>query len=813
MVRIDSITSIFRDIKTRQVLSGFERAIGRLLFLAVAILAPLPVHGVTDVDPLVMLSQPGPWSGVSGIIGFNRRVWFVNSVKFRNHNSADVYSYDPVSGETRYERHLFSQDAGDPMVADGILYWPFEDSRFSAGRGEYALTNGQGWQWRSLPQGEVFHVHAMTSTENAIYAATSAWRGGLQRSTDAGETWTIVYDHPTPAKRVSRITSLAVLDGTVYAGLTSYTQAGPKLLRLDETSLSAVSDWPVGQQTAALQTHAGWLYAVNDQDQMRGVWRTNGQRVERVTGLDGVAVRAFASGTALWAVSASKGKGALWRSPDGKSWSRVQQFDNAEPLDVGLYAGQVYVGTLDPNGRGALWGPRAPAATGAATAVSMPIRAVAATPDASANLDRMAAGLVGVADMSDYRKLRYAYLQPLALSRSPAAGEAMSRQLETDAPAKELSLFHGALSSSLARINQWYLLRGIALNGNGSIPPEYLSEPWSDPPNRTEKYFNPALAAAWGLAQLGQIDDRIIGLLIARLGAADEPDWLAGDWVGALTALTGERFGYDFEAWRRWWSVRQNMIRIPTGNLAMGSDTGEPAEAPPHEVTISSFYIDRFEVTNAEFSRFVDSTGYRTSAERSGYGWHWTGTWRQVNGADWRHPRGPRSSIRGLGQHPVVQVSWRDADAFCRWRQKRLPTEAEWERAARATGGRDYAWGDTPPGAGGQYRASYGSEACCQPDDADGYLFTAPVGSFPGGRSAFSVEDMTGNVWEWVRDTFAKNYYAVSPSRDPVNTAPGPEKVIRGGGWGNNPVGLRTTLRHANPPDIGLSMVGIRCAG
>jgi formylglycine-generating enzyme len=458
-------------------------AIRAIFVLAAVLVAPLQTHGKTDAAALVMLSQPGPWADVSRIIGFNNRVWFVNSVKFRNHNSADVYSYDPIGGQTRYERHLFSQDAGDPVVADGILYWPFEDSRFSAGRGEYALTDGQRWQWRLLPQGEVFHLHAMAAVENTLYAATSAWRGGLQRSTDGGETWTIVYDHPTPE-----------------------------------------------------------------------------------------------------------------------------------------------------------------------------------------------------------------------------------------------------------------------------------------------------------------------------------------NWVGALTALTGERFGYDKDAWRRWWSADRGMIRVPAGNLVMGSDAGEPAEAPPHDVAISSFTIDRFEVTNAEFSAFVESTGYQTSAERSGYGWHWTGTWQQVNGADWRHPRGPRSSIRGLDRHPVVQVSWRDADAYCRWRQKRLPTEAEWERAARGPGGRDYAWGDTPPGAGGQYRASYGSDACCQPDDSDGFLHTSPVGSFPDGRSAFEVEDMTGNVWEWVRDTFAEDYYARSPSRDPVNIAPGPRKVIRGGGWGNNPWGLRTTLRHANPPDIGLSMVGIRCA-
>jgi formylglycine-generating enzyme required for sulfatase activity len=160
----------------------------------------------------------------------------------------------------------------------------------------------------------------------------------------------------------------------------------------------------------------------------------------------------------------------------------------------------------------------------------------------------------------------------------------------------------------------------------------------------------------------------------------------------------------------------------------------------------------------------------------------------------------------------VVQVSWRDADAYCAWRGKRLPSEAEWERAARDAGGVPYAWGNAPPLEDALYRASYGSDRCCSADDGDGFLYTAPVGSFPSGRSPFGVDDMTGNVWEWVSDTYDETFYGRSPAAEPINTAPGKRKVIRGGGWGNNPWGLRTTLRHANTPESGLSMVGFRCA-
>ena len=185
-----------------------------LAFIA-CLAIPLGTRAGAQDSPLVVLSRPGAWQGVSQMIGFMDRLWFVNSVKFRNHNSADLYSYDPVAGDTRYERHLFSQDAGDPVVSSGLLYWPFEDARFSAGRGEYAVTNGRLWRWRVLPEGQVFHLHAMAGRGKTLFAATSAWRGGLQRSADGGESWKIIYDHPTPIGRVSLLTSLALLGDTL----------------------------------------------------------------------------------------------------------------------------------------------------------------------------------------------------------------------------------------------------------------------------------------------------------------------------------------------------------------------------------------------------------------------------------------------------------------------------------------------------------------------------------------------------------------------------------------------------------------------
>jgi formylglycine-generating enzyme required for sulfatase activity len=789
------------------------------LFLALALFVPLLGH-TQPLDPLVPLARPGPWSGVSELIGYAGRIWFVNSVKFVDHNSADVYSYDPSLGQTRYERHLFSQDAGEPAIANGLLYWPFEDARFSTGRGEYMVTNGRDWQWRILPDGEVFHVHAMIAHRGNLFAATGAWRAGLQRSKDGGITWEVIYDHPTPPRSVSRITTLAILGDTLYAGLTDYRAEGSKLLRLVSRTIRPVVNWPPGTMVTSLAAYRGFLYGVNTTGAGSAVWRTDGTTAQRVRALDGYHIRAFAAGSDdFWAVSADAGNGILWRSGDGVQWSRMQRFRDAEPVDVLVYAGKVYVGAIGPNGRGTLWGPPAPAPIEThKTALRLPPTASPLTPqqlrETLVKLDRV------LKDKSTYIEQEnrlFATLISLGLSGTSEAGTALVRRLEQSFPDVKASLFGGQLNVSAAQMARWYLLWAIALNGRGRILVTFFSEPWTERPNRSEKYLHPGPAAAWTVAQLGQADDETIGALIMGLERVDYPLWFNGDLVGALTAVTGERFGYDFNRWRSWWNKRAAgrrgaMIDIPSGALLMGSNDGEPAEQPVHQVDVSAFSIDRLETTNSEFAAFVSATGYRTDPERSGVGWDWDEKWREVKGADWRHPRGPASSIKGLEEHPVVQVSWNDARAYCRWREKRLPTEAEWERAARADGDRTYPWGNESPRDGTHYRASYGTDECCRADAGDGYLFTAPVASFPLGRSPFGIEDMAGNVWEWVEDWFDPKFYQKSPSANPVNRTLGGRKIIRGGGWGNNPYGLRSTLRHANPREIGLSMVGFRCA-
>lgn len=230
-----------------------------------------------------------------------------------------------------------------------------------------------------------------------------------------------------------------------------------------------------------------------------------------------------------------------------------------------------------------------------------------------------------------------------------------------------------------------------------------------------------------------------------------------------------------------------DMICIPAEEFLMGSDTGDPDEKPVRSVYLDTFYIDRHEVTNADFQRFVEETGYVTDAEKRGYGRIWARTWKTIFNASWRHPEGPESDLSNRMDHPVVQVSWHDANAYCRWAGKRLPKEAEWEKTCRGPKGRRYPWGPLfKPG----YANTVGSK--------DGYTRSSPVGSFPSGASSYGALDMSGNVWEWTDDWY---------NRDRTQF-----KVLRGGSWNNGSHFARCTYRDGYEPSHRMNLGGFRCA-
>ncbi len=245
----------------------------------------------------------------------------------------------------------------------------------------------------------------------------------------------------------------------------------------------------------------------------------------------------------------------------------------------------------------------------------------------------------------------------------------------------------------------------------------------------------------------------------------------------------------------------------------MGSDEGDSDEQPVHTVYLDAFYIDETEVTNAQFAAFVSATGYETDAEQTGCGWIYDGDgWGCIQGVDWQHPFGPDTDLAGKDEHPVVQVSWNDAKAYCEWAGARLPTEAEWEKAARGTDGLIYPWGNTFDGTKLNFADKNTSFDWSDSNWDDGYADTAPVGSYPDGASPYGALDMAGNVWEWVADWYDSGYYAASPESNPKGPASGDYRVLRGGSWRGNVAVMRAANRAQDPPDDTYNSVGFRCA-
>jgi formylglycine-generating enzyme required for sulfatase activity len=313
------------------------------------------------------------------------------------------------------------------------------------------------------------------------------------------------------------------------------------------------------------------------------------------------------------------------------------------------------------------------------------------------------------------------------------------------------------------------------------------------------------------------------------------------------------------------------MVLIPAGTFWMGSqhaaatctmpqhaaDVPLHTDAPLHQVTLSAFWLDVTEVTNAQFAAFVAATHYISDAEKTPTAAELPAVpddqrvagslvfrapkeqvslddyrlwWQFVPGADWRHPDGPGSSIDGKDQHPVVHVSWRDADAFAKWSKKRLPTEAEWEYAAR--GGLDrkvHVWGDGPPAEPGKsgapmtWRANiWQGEFPRQNTQLDGFVGAAPVKSFaPNG---YGLYDMSGNVWEWCADWYQPDGYGDGKPRvNPTGPATGfdpqepevPKRVMRGGSFlcsDTYCLGYQPGTRMKSSPDTSLCHTGFRCA-
>jgi formylglycine-generating enzyme required for sulfatase activity len=262
-----------------------------------------------------------------------------------------------------------------------------------------------------------------------------------------------------------------------------------------------------------------------------------------------------------------------------------------------------------------------------------------------------------------------------------------------------------------------------------------------------------------------------------------------------------------------------DMALIPSGEFTMGSPEGSdgfPDEHPERRVFLSGYFLDRFEVTNEAYTAFVQATGHRTPANATQAATLWANN----------------RPIPGIEHHPVVNVSWEDADAYCRWAGKRLPTEAEWEKAARGTDSRRYPWGNDWDfsransasywaqrtiafQSGADWDAFWGSgegARLAKEKGIQGEVLTMPVDSFPHAVSPYGLFGMAGNASEWVQDWYDPNYYQNAPLTDPTGPVRGAIKAMRGGSWLKPAASLRTSDRDWGTMDSRPSGTGFRCA-
>jgi len=284
-------------------------------------------------------------------------------------------------------------------------------------------------------------------------------------------------------------------------------------------------------------------------------------------------------------------------------------------------------------------------------------------------------------------------------------------------------------------------------------------------------------------------------------------------------------------------ATTENMVLISAGAFTMGRENREGwspmaapemfnDELPSHEVYVDAFYIDKYETTNRQFKEFVDATGYVTEAEINGgasevivpanqAGTPIQGTdigWKWMEGANWRAPEGPGSNIEDRIDYPVVHVTWNDAAAFAEWVGKRLPTEAEWEKAARGGTETNWFWGDELDGSG-KYANIYAEHRLDYqyPEGIfDGFSGIAPVGSLKPNQ--YGLYDTAGNVFEWTADWYQYDYFQNSPRENPKGPATGTEKVVKGGGWNFCECYIRPANRQPRDPADRNHGLGFRLA-
>ena len=415
----------------------------------------------------------GPWPVVSKLIGYRDRIWFANSVKGINHNSADLWSIPLTTGDPRYEGHLFSQDAGDPVVHRGLLYWPLEDGRAEPGIGAFNVTDGDHWEHGLIPTDQAFHVHAMTVLNDVLYAAPSAWKASIARSRDGGESWESVYLHPTPDRRVSRITDLVALGDRVLGALNA--PEGRSLIRVDDGSGEELPGWPANRRYADLITHQGQLYGLVGDQGAWSIWRSDGAHSFKVwTAPEGWTPLALASdGDAFWMAGRNDDVFKLWRSQNGMDWVETADLESGRPLHITPYRGVIAIGGQGSDDQGILWVVRSkPPLTEQKNKIAWPsiengpIGNDFDWPSAADRIDQLLSNLDGYGRYGS--RLGRAIM---ALPTRDVPASFYNDRLQVDMPDDPFPMFADIVLPEAGAIGRWYLYWGMGLSRTGDVDP------------------------------------------------------------------------------------------------------------------------------------------------------------------------------------------------------------------------------------------------------------------------------------------------------------------------------------------------------
>ena len=514
-----------------------------------------------ELLPPVKVATITPWPAITRLVNYQNKIWFVHSNPYKDTNIANITSYDPQADATRFERSLFSQDSGKPVIHNDLLYWPYEDSRRSAGAGEYAVTNGTDWRWQVMQSGNAMHVHALATCNNQLVAVTGSWTGQFLSQQD-NTTWELKQEYPSGKARFSRLVDVLEYNGDCFFSASSNNDPKVKLLRSSDNGILPVKQWPASDRVDGLTVHNNKLYAWADNENGRTLHVYNGTDVQTLSIEQGHRVRnLFSNGETLYVVSSNDTGGALWTVNNSEQLVPVSKLPFT-PLSLTTdNAGHLYIGSFNREGA-ELWKlenskPAEQNLSQLTAALDTNTSGEIQEEEISTLYEALRSIITDTSNGEDNaRALRAALARPEQLS-NPQFGSVLTRLLQVPLPDTTVPMFNGR-QVVWADMVHWYLLTGLAINGHGSIDSNLLSKPWTKAETRSSKYFDPTIAAIIASGWLKQSDKKTIDALVTRLNTQEnDPVWLKTDIAGALTAITGERFGIDADAWVQWHSSRR----------------------------------------------------------------------------------------------------------------------------------------------------------------------------------------------------------------------------------------------------------------